>query len=148
LAFFTYRVASEVTGGPSSRSARSARKATFTTRDDMKVAFQTQGRDVELRELVDAGVLVPEPIVYEDFLPRSAAGIFRSNLAGAGAREEGRAAPEYDLARLAGVLDATVHDPMDLYAAQQDASLRAAARTLCVRIIPTNILPTTTEETR
>jgi uncharacterized glyoxalase superfamily metalloenzyme YdcJ len=148
LAFFTYRVASEVTGGPSSRSARSARKATFTTRDDMKVAFQTQGRDVELRELVDAGVLVPEPIVYEDFLPRSAAGIFRSNLAGEGAREEGRAAPEYDLARLAGVLDATVHDPMDLYAAQQDASLRAAARTLCVRIIPTNILPTTTEETR
>ena len=40
------------------------------------------------------------------------------------------------------MLDATVHDPMDLYTAQQDASLRAAARTLCVRIIPTNILPT------
>ena len=46
------------------------------------------------------------------------------------------------------MLGATVHDPMDLYAAQQDASLRAAERTLCVRILPTNILPTTTEETR
>ena len=114
----------------------------------MKVAFQTQGRDVELRELVDAGILAPEPIVYEDFLPRSAAGIFRSNLGGEGTRDEGRAAPEYDLARLAGVLGATVHDPMDLYTAQQDASLRAAARTLRVRIIPTDILPTTTEETR
>ena len=119
----------------------------------MNVAFQTQRRDVELRALVDAGVLVPEPIVYEDFLPRSAAGIFRSNLAGEGTRDEGRAAPEYDLARLAGVLGATVHDPMDLYAAQQDASLRAAARTLRVRIIPTTThptttLPTTTEETR
>jgi uncharacterized glyoxalase superfamily metalloenzyme YdcJ len=91
---------------------------------------------------------VPEPIVYEDFLPRSAAGIFRSNLGGEGTRDEGRAAPEYDLARLAGVLGATVHDPMDLYTAQQDASLRAAARTLRVRIIPTDILPTTTEETR
>jgi uncharacterized glyoxalase superfamily metalloenzyme YdcJ len=147
LAFFTYRVA-DPGGRPSTRSARGVRKATFMTREDMKVAFQTQGRDVELRELVDAGILAPEPIVYEDFLPRSAAGIFRSNLAGEGAREEGRAAPEYDLARLAGVLDATVHDPMDLYAAQQDASLRAAARTLCVRIIPTNIHPTTTEETR
>jgi uncharacterized glyoxalase superfamily metalloenzyme YdcJ len=146
LAFFTYRV-TEPTGGPS-RWAPGARKATFMTRDDMKVAFQTPGRDVELRALVDAGVLVPEPIVYEDFLPRSAAGIFRSNLGGEGTRDEGRAAPEYDLARLAGVLGATVHDPMDLYTAQQDASLRAAARTLRVRIIPTDILPTTTEETR
>ena len=131
LAFFTYRGGGP-TGGPSRLGA---------------------GRDVELRELVDAGVLVPEPIVYEDFLPRSAAGIFRSNLAGEGTRDEGRAAPEYDLARLAGVLGATVHDPMDLYAAQQDASLRAAARTLRVRIIPTDTLPTTTlptttEETR
>ena len=114
----------------------------------MKVAFQTPGRDVELRALVEAGVLVPEPIVYEDFLPRSAAGIFRSNLGGEGTRDEGRAAPEYDLARLAGVLGATVHDPMDLYAAQQNASLRAAARTLSVRINPTNILPTNTEETQ
>ncbi|HEX5813458.1 MAG TPA: VOC family protein [Pseudonocardia sp.] len=144
MAFFTHRVALQEAGGPSSRSA-------------------SEGRDIELRELVDAGVLVPEPIVYEDFLPRSAAGIFRSNLGGEGARDEGRAAPEYDLARLAGVLDATVHDPMDLYAAQQDASLRTAARTLGVRIISTNALatntlptntfatntlPTNTEETR
>jgi len=124
LAFFTYRVAEPAADAPG------------------------RPRDVELRELVDAGILVPQPIVYEDFLPRSAAGIFRSNLAGEGAREEGRAAPEYDLARLAGVLGATVHDPMDLYAAQQNASLRAAARTLSVRINPTNILPTNTEETR
>ena len=87
-----------------------------------------------LPELVDAGVLVPEPIVYEDFLPRSAAGIFRSNLAGEGTRDEGRTAPEYDLGRLAGVLGTTVHDPMDLYAAQQDASLQAAARTLGVLV--------------
>jgi len=110
LAFFTYRVAEPAADAPG------------------------RPRDVELRELVDAGILVPQPIVYEDFLPRSAAGIFRSNLAGEGAREEGRAAPEYDLARLAGVLGATVHDPMDLYAAQQDASLQAAARKLGVLV--------------
>ncbi len=101
LAFFTYRV-----GGP------------------------VDGRATSVSELVDAGVLVREPIVYEDFLPRSAAGIFRSNLAGEGTRDEGRTAPEYDLTRLAGVLGTTVHDPMDLYAAQQDASLRAAGREL------------------
>ena len=33
-----------------------------------------------LADLVDAGWRSPEPIVYEDFLPRSAAGIFQSNL--------------------------------------------------------------------
>ena len=107
LAFFTYRVA-----GPAQASAAS------------------------VSALVDAGAIVPEPIVYEDFLPRSAAGIFRSNLAGEGTRDEGRTAPEYDLARLVGVLGATVHDPMDLYAAQQDTSLRAAAQELGVRIVP------------
>jgi uncharacterized glyoxalase superfamily metalloenzyme YdcJ len=104
------------------------------SRDDRNVAFQTQ--HVELRELIAAGVLVPEPIVYEDFLPRSAAGIFRSNLAGESTRDAGRTAPEYDLARLAGVLGVTVHDPMDLYAAQQDASLQAAGRELGIRIVP------------
>ena len=41
-----------------------------------------------LRELVEAGVLVPEPIVYEDFLPRSAAGIFQSNLTDEGTRDD------------------------------------------------------------
>ena len=146
LAFFMYRVAEPTADAPG--RARDVLKATFKAPDVLNVAFTTQQRDVELRELVDAGVLVPEPIVYEDFLPRSAAGIFRSNLGGEGTRDEGRAAPEYDLARLAGVLGATVHDPMDLYTAQQDASLRAAARTLRVRIIPTTTLPTTTEETR
>jgi len=35
---------------------------------------------------------------------------------------------------LAGVLDTTVHDPMDLYAAQQDTSLQAAARKLGVLV--------------
>ena len=151
LAFFSYRIAEPVADAP--RRARDVVKATFTAPDVLNVDFTTQQRDVELRALVDAAVLVPEPIVYEDFLPRSAAGIFRSNLGGEGTRDEGRAAPEYDLARMAGVLGVTVHDPMDLYTAQQDASLRAAARTLCVRIIPTNTLmtntlPTNTEETR
>jgi uncharacterized glyoxalase superfamily metalloenzyme YdcJ len=84
--------------------------------------------------LVDAGVLVPEPIVYEDFLPRSAAGIFRSNLAGTGSRDALREGPPYDLGRLSDVLGAPVHDPMDLYAAEAAASLREAAATLGVSI--------------
>jgi uncharacterized glyoxalase superfamily metalloenzyme YdcJ len=55
------------------------------------------------------------PVVYEDFLPASAAGIFRSNLdadteAAAVADESG-----YDIEWMAGTIDRTIHDPYDLY---------------------------------
>ena len=67
---------------------------------------------------------MPEPIVYEDFLPRSAAGIFRSNLAdegvATGRERECRGTRRGWRARSA----ATVHDPMELYAAQVEASWR------------------------
>jgi uncharacterized glyoxalase superfamily metalloenzyme YdcJ len=92
------------------------------------------GADGGLRALIDAGVLLAEPIVYEDFLPRSAAGIFRSNLAGEGTRHDDLAAPEYDLGRLSDVLGMPVRDPMDLYAAQRDASLHVAAEQLGVPV--------------
>jgi uncharacterized glyoxalase superfamily metalloenzyme YdcJ len=72
------------------------------------------------------GALVAEPIVYEDFLPRSAAGIFRSNLSGDGTRDDARRGTHYDLGVLSDVIGRPVHDPMELYAAQQAASLRAA----------------------
>ncbi|WVQ73433.1 hypothetical protein IAR50_003005 [Cryptococcus sp. DSM 104548] len=38
------------------------------------------GEHVSLEQLIDAGVVTYVPIVYEDFLPASAAGIFQSNL--------------------------------------------------------------------
>jgi uncharacterized glyoxalase superfamily metalloenzyme YdcJ len=72
------------------------------------------------------GALVAEPIVYEDFLPRSAAGIFRSNLSGDGTRDDAQRGTHYDLGVLSDVIGRPVHDPMELYAAQQAASLRAA----------------------
>ena len=54
LAFFTYRVTAPAQAQPDGAAT--------------------------LESLIRDGVLVPEPIVYEDFLPRSAAGIFQSNL--------------------------------------------------------------------
>jgi uncharacterized glyoxalase superfamily metalloenzyme YdcJ len=105
---------------------------------DIRAPFRTDSRGPDgplaLEQLVDAGVVVAEPIVYEDFLPRSAAGIFRSNLAGAGTRDALRTGPAYDLGRLSDVLGTPVHDPMDLYAAEQSASLREAEATLGVRL--------------
>lgn len=43
--------------------------------------------------------------------------------------------PAYHLGRLSDVLDAVVHDPMDLYAAEQERSLRTAGVALDTRIV-------------
>jgi uncharacterized glyoxalase superfamily metalloenzyme YdcJ len=87
-----------------------------------------------LRALVEAGVLVPEPIVYEDFLPRSAAGIFQSNLTDEGTRDDEQASTHYDMARLSEVVELPIDDPTLLYDAQQAASLTAAEQSLGVPI--------------
>jgi uncharacterized glyoxalase superfamily metalloenzyme YdcJ len=87
-----------------------------------------------LPDLVGWGALVPEPIVYEDFLPRSAAGIFQSNLTDEGSRDDEQASTAYDIGRLSEVLGLTISDPSVLYAAQQAASLAAAEQVLGLRI--------------
>lgn len=107
LAFFTYRV----TGVPAPSAATAM-----------------------LRELVETGVLAPEPIVYEDFLPRSAAGIFQSNLTDDGSRDDEQEGTYYDIDRLSEVLGIRISDPTDLYAIQQRASLAAAEAALGLRI--------------
>lgn len=76
------------------------------------------------------GSLVRTPIVYEDFLPRSAAGIFASNLDDLGTRDTAREGSHRDIAWMAEQLGRTVHDPMALYAAQQQASLDTATAAL------------------
>ena len=80
--------------------------------------------------LLDGGWVRAEPIVYEDFLPRSAAGIFQSNLTGKGTRDDTRTAARYDREWLAGVLARDVHDPFELYGGQQDDSIAQVARSL------------------
>jgi uncharacterized glyoxalase superfamily metalloenzyme YdcJ len=82
--------------------------------------------------LVGAGWVRLEPVVYEDFLPRSAAGIFRSNLADGGTRDAGEVGVRRDAEWLAGALGRDVHDPMDLYAGQVGRSWAAARSALVV----------------
>lgn len=79
--------------------------------------------DLRLGALIESGVVVPRPIVYEDFLPRSAAGIFRSNLTEEGSRDDAQLGTDYDITVLSRVVGRTVTDPHDLYRRQQDASL-------------------------
>ncbi|MFI2348111.1 2-oxoadipate dioxygenase/decarboxylase family protein [Streptomyces sp. NPDC019443] len=84
----------------------------------------------DLAGLVDGDWVSAGPIVYEDFLPRSAAGIFQSNLSEEGTRDATALGAHYDQQWLSGVLERPVHDPFDLYAAQQDSSLRQARQAL------------------
>ncbi|MFE7406240.1 2-oxoadipate dioxygenase/decarboxylase family protein [Isoptericola sp. NPDC057559] len=75
------------------------------------------------------GALTREPIVYEDFLPRSAAGIFQSNLTEEGSKDASQAGEDRDADWMAGAVGRELFDPFDLYAAQVAASRdRAAAR--------------------
>jgi uncharacterized glyoxalase superfamily metalloenzyme YdcJ len=78
--------------------------------------------DAEIDALIDDGLLIAEPITYEDFLPVSAAGIFRSNL-------NGLTEAHYDAASnqalFEAALGASVQDPFALYAAQEAQSLAA-----------------------
>ncbi len=77
-----------------------------------------------LDEAVEAGSVRADPILYEDFLPVSAAGIFRSNLEG-GAAAPLAAAPRQDA--LEEALGCDILDPFALYAAQSAASAQAIA---------------------
>jgi uncharacterized glyoxalase superfamily metalloenzyme YdcJ len=56
-----------------------------------------------------------KPVVYEDFLPISAAGIFRSNLDSESTPVDAEDRSGYSAAWLAGVIEQHVHDPYDLY---------------------------------
>ncbi len=56
-----------------------------------------------------------EPVVYEDFLPASAAGIFRSNLDSDASTTEGPDDSDYSRQWMAGQIGHHIHDPYELY---------------------------------
>jgi uncharacterized glyoxalase superfamily metalloenzyme YdcJ len=93
-----------------------------------------QGRSVSLDVLIESGVAVPEPIVYEDFLPRSAAGIFQSNLTDEGTRDDAQAGTDFDISTMSQIIGQAVADPNVLYQRQQDDSVRALGEALGVDI--------------
>ncbi|MGY0056328.1 2-oxoadipate dioxygenase/decarboxylase [Streptomyces sp. LZ34] len=84
----------------------------------------------DLGALVERGWVRAEPIVYEDFLPRSAAGIFQSNLSGEGTRNSDHEGTAYDAAWLSGAIGREVLDPFALYEQQQNRSLAQIAAEL------------------
>jgi uncharacterized glyoxalase superfamily metalloenzyme YdcJ len=56
-----------------------------------------------------------KPVVYEDFLPASAAGIFRSNLDTDSQAADTADNSQYSLQWLAGQIGHHIHDPYEIY---------------------------------
>jgi len=92
--------------------------------------------DASADELVEGGWLDAQPLTYEDFLPVSAAGIFRSNLRATGSvgyQANGTAGgnqPAFEAA-----LGCPVYDEFELYAAIQAASQAESVASLCTRAL-------------
>jgi uncharacterized glyoxalase superfamily metalloenzyme YdcJ len=84
----------------------------------------------DLVSLLTEGWVEATPIVYEDFLPRSAAGIFASNLSGEGSADASRTSAHRDRAWLAEHIGRPVVDPDELYAQQRAESLQVVAEVL------------------
>jgi len=80
-----------------------------------------------VNDLIDNGSLAVTPIVYEDFLPVSAAGIFQSNLSNQASQEAGHS-PNQD--KFETDLGASVIDSFSLYEQMQKVSLDKALKKL------------------
>ncbi len=107
----------EARGVALTRAGRTRYDAAMADRDNWDNYFP--GTDAEL---ADQGLAYyrggdpRKPVVYEDFLPASAAGIFRSNLDDeARVSETTGQAARYDLDWMAGAIGHHIHDPYALY---------------------------------
>ena len=80
-----------------------------------------------LDALIEQGALTCQPMIYEDFLPVSAAGIFQSNLGG---EQRDEYASQANQAQFERDLGASVIDEIALYAQRQQASLDKALSVL------------------
>ncbi|MDR7342509.1 putative glyoxalase superfamily metalloenzyme YdcJ [Pantoea alhagi] len=103
------------------RLLRQQQLAWFEYRLTEKGRQQALPPDADKEALIDQGLLVADPQVYEDFLPVSAAGIFQSNLGGEAQAAFAAAASR---ASFEQALGSAVTDEMTLYAARQAASLQ------------------------
>lgn len=88
---------------------------------------QPSGGETTLQGLLDNGAIRCEPLVYEDFLPVSAAGIFQSNLGDDAQAEYGLGSSQEAFHQALG---RTVLDELALYAQTQQRSLDECAQAL------------------
>lgn len=87
---------------------------------NINIDDKTKLSKVEISRLINQGAIRIKPIVYEDFLPVSAAGIFQSNLKNA---EQNSYEANSNKQEFEQALDAQVYDELALYKAIQAQSL-------------------------
>lgn len=117
-------------GFPASVAQLARTELAFFSYDVVTRPNDGQLRPTSLCVLSDGGWVTASPIGYEDFLPRSAAGIFASNLDGdTGDSELG--APEGGAPRerqwLAEAIEVPILDSESAYAHEQDISIQSSA---------------------
>ncbi len=83
---------------------------------------QVTGKGKSLEQLIELQLVSFDPIIYEDFLPVSAAGIFQSNLGNDDAAAFKQESNQTEFERALG---ATVVDRFKLYQQQQEQSIQA-----------------------
>lgn len=88
----------------------------------------------KLSELLKQGILECEPIIYEDFLPLSAGGIFNSNLGNTSKSKQLIQDAGSDLENFQRALGESVKDEFDLYEQMQQESLESCGQLLEVEI--------------
>ncbi|MEN8361449.1 VOC family protein [Acinetobacter baumannii] len=93
----------------------------------IKVLQERSWKEQDLIELIQIGKVLIEPIVYEDFLPVSAAGIFQSNLGANGQTDYSSVSNQEIFEQCLG---GKVFDEMQLYAETQQNSIEACLATL------------------
>jgi len=91
------------------------------------VQTDTPAPSQDLQSLLDSGVLSLSPVIYEDFLPVSAAGIFQSNL---GDSDDDTVQAQSSQAQFEQALGGPVADQFALYEALQNASFTACMEQL------------------
>lgn len=104
----------------------------YSLTDAGRAAAEQGGRTGSISELLDAGLVQADPIVYEDFLPVSAAGIFQSNLGDNAAQHFGASPSQAVFERDLG---AKVLDEFEHYAGIQQASIDACLSALTPRAV-------------
>jgi uncharacterized glyoxalase superfamily metalloenzyme YdcJ len=86
-------------------------------------AARGEGLSTAFDDLVAGGFVAYDPIIYEDFLPVSAAGIFQSNL---GTDVQQNYAAQANRSAFEAALGKPVDDEFVLYQAAEDASITSA----------------------
>jgi uncharacterized glyoxalase superfamily metalloenzyme YdcJ len=102
------------------------RYSTAKSSKPLPVGDSESPASLSLDDLIASGHVSYEPLIYEDFLPASAAGIFQSNLGQDVSVITGGA----DKAAFESALGRSVIDEMELYEASQQASLDCVAKEL------------------